>query len=82
MELLQDEIKEKENLLEVYKLDYKPSIYLFMVSLNPSSVIKPSFITDFKDIVIGRYDLRTKISLYKNYLTIIKNSTLLYNLII
>lgn len=77
LELLQDEIRKEENPLEVFKLDYKPSIFLFMVSLNPVSVTKPSFLKDFRDIVVGTYNLRRRIALYKQYLTIIKNSTII-----
>jgi len=75
LELLRDILKEKPK--EVYKLDYKASIYLFMVSLNPSNVIEPVFITELKDLVTKKTVVRSLIKLYKKYLGIIKNSTLL-----
>jgi len=81
LELLQDEIK--KNLDEIYILDYKPSIYFFMVSLNPSNVIIPTFITEMKNLVIDSSGKKELIDLYKHYLKIIKKSVItlinLYN---
>jgi len=77
LELLLDKLKENPTLKEVYKLDYKASIYLFMVSLNPSNIIEPVFITELKDLVTKKTAVRSLINLYKQHLKIIKNSTLL-----